>query len=155
MEDLLRVLSSLIDQDPALGSVLATGTRLLNLHQAQSMLRLRRPEQVLPLLGGAVAQAAYLLPDLASVRRENEVEAVGQLVAVRRLLRDLDGVDGVDPAPLGEALRRLRHPDTAPAVRGAALAVGVAAGELSDSDLAHELRAGFTPGPNLASPRGC
>lgn len=153
VEDLLRVLSSLIDQDPALGSVLATVTRLLNLHQAQSMLRLRRPEQVLPLLGGAVAQAAYLLPDLASVRRENEVEAVGQLVAVRRLLRDLDGVDGVDPAPLGEALRRLRHPDTAPAVRGAALAVGVAAGELSDSDLAHELRAGFTPGaePGVAA----
>lgn len=143
---LLDLLDELIEQDPALSSVLATSARLLGLLEVRGVVALQHPERVGPLLRRAIAQAAYLVPDLAAAPRDEEFAAVETVVAARRLLRDLRGVDEVDVAALESALAGLRHAGSAPGVRGAALAVAAADGIVSDADLAGELRSYFGPG---------
>ena len=143
---LLDAVDDLIESDPSIPSVLASATRLLGLWLARSRVRFAEPERLGPLVDRALAQAAYLLPDLADVPRDAELEAVSQVVAARRLLRDLDAAEAVDATALSEGLAMLRAPGTAPAVRGAALAVAAADGHLNEDDLAAELRAHFVAG---------
>lgn len=146
IRQLLGQLGTLIDDDPNLSSVLTTASRLVSLRWAQETAQLGDTADLADLVGRALVQAAYLLPDLALVPRQDEQSAVEDVVRLRRVLRELRAWSGLDTTAIDEALAHLRNQHSVPAVRGSAWAIALTDGELSDNDVMAQLRAYFSPG---------
>lgn len=168
---LVALLRSTLDVDRDLASIVAGGQRLLHLWRARAELDAQdHGDELLGLVDQALATSAYLVADLGRAAPEDEEAAVGTAVALRALVRAAEraadeaasfapGLDGATPdargAGVGPGVRRelarLREDRaTAPAVRGALLALGHVDGEVPDDVLVTQVRgallAGADPG---------
>ena len=141
-------LDQMIDQDSELGSVLGAAQQLLGLWRSRELLDLADPDELLAVAGRTLPQLAYLLDEAAGVKADDEPAVVDALVGVGDLVRQLN--DDLSAAVVGEALARLRTGEgVAPGVAGAALALGVASGEVDDDALGARIRSMFAPGADV------
>ena len=114
---LMELLARHLADDPDLASVTACAHQLLNLHRAREPLGVQDDAGVRALLEGACAIGLALLPGLASLKPEQEPDAVRKLVELRAVRAALAGTEP-DEA-WHAALARLA---AAPAVPGVAMA---------------------------------
>lgn len=164
LPQLLGMLSSHLDEDASLGSVLECGHRLVTLWRAREPLGVQRHPQLGRLLARVWPVALFLLPNLAVGDEAAETAAIGQLVSLRELGRLLAGLDRgpdregsppventVDLALLHAHLGRFAADGgVPPGVCGAAAALLYLDGEWDDHALAGLVARRFGPG---AQPR--
>ncbi|MDH6592423.1 hypothetical protein M2165_002312 [Variovorax sp. TBS-050B] len=139
LPQLLAMLSTHLDEDAALGSVVDCGHRLVTLWRAREPLGVQQHPQLRHLLGRVWPAALFLLPDIGPCGEDAEADAVKQLLSLRELGRLLDalqheiaqgeGEDGgageaVDPGLLRAQFERFATgAPVAPGVAGAASAL--------------------------------
>ncbi len=147
LPQLLQMLSSHLDEDANLGSVVDCGHRLVTLWRAREPLGLQQHPQVRALLERVWPAALFLLPDLASCDDAGEPDAIARLLSLRELGRMLDGLASVDLAPLHDQLARFAaRAGDAPGVCGAASALLFLDGRWGEPELAAVLAQRFGPG---------
>lgn len=136
LPQLLSMLSTHLDEDAALGSVVDCGHRLVTLWRAREPLGVQQHPQLRSLLERVWPAALFLLPDLGPCPEEGEADAVKQLLSLRELGRllaslgeefgdnDGDGGRTIDLDLLRAQLERFATgAAAAPAVAGAASAL--------------------------------
>jgi hypothetical protein len=144
---LIRRVDRMAEHDPDLGSVVASAHYLTGLWRSRDMLDLESPATLVRAAAQTLPQVAYLADQTASVKSEDEPEAINQLLAAWELADRLAEDGEVDPSAVRDAFARLRtRPDTAPGVSGCVLALGVQMGDAAESALAARLVAAFSPG---------
>ena len=145
-------LDQLIEQDGRLDSVFGAVRQVLAIWRARELLDLSQPDDLLSLVKRALPQLAYLLEKGGKASAEDEPMVIQSLIGAQDLIRTLAEspqdplVPADDTVVLRSALSRLRIQAEAPGVLGAALALGVTAGEVSDEELGERVRAMFAPG---------
>jgi hypothetical protein len=133
LPQLLSMLSTHLDEDASLGSVVECGHRLVTLWRAREPLGVQQHPQLRSLLERVWPAALFLLPDVGGCPEEGEAGAVKQLLSLRelgRLLASLQGELGeagdgaIDLDLLRTQLERFATgASAAPAVAGAASAL--------------------------------
>jgi hypothetical protein len=127
LPQLLQMLSTHLDEDPAFASVVECGHRLSTLWRAREPLGVQQHPQLHALLKRVWPAALFLLPNLARCDEASEARAVEHLLSLRelgRLLSDIEDPVGIDLAPLLAHLDRLANDvAVAPAIAGAAAAL--------------------------------
>ena len=158
LPQLLGMLSTHLNEDASLGSVIDCGHRLVTLWRAREPLGVQQHPELRRLLARVWPAALFLLPNLQHSPADAEAQAVQHLLALRelgRMLHTLDApVDTAAPArPLIDASLLTPHlqriataPDTAPGVCGAATALLYLEGLWDDAQLDTVLRQRFGPG---------
>ncbi|MCZ8094438.1 MAG: DUF5682 family protein [Acidovorax sp.] len=168
LPQLLGMLSTHLNEDASIGSVIDCGHRLVTLWRAREPLGVQQHPELRRLLARVWPAALFLLPNLQHSPAEAEAQAVQHLLALRelgRMLQTLDApADGgttagaaptpapasalaIDPALLIPHLQRFAtEPDTAPGVCGAATALLYLEGLWDDAQLDTVLRQRFGPG---------
>lgn len=155
LPQLLSMLSTHLDEDASLGSVVDCGHRLVTLWRAREPLGVQQHPQLRVLLERVWPAALFLLPDLAQGPEEAEAGAVKQLMSLRELgrllasLREEAGGDGraVDLDLWSAQLERFATgADVSPAVAGAASALMFLDGHWDESTLENVVRRRFGPG---------
>ena len=140
LDEHLDRLGSLVERhletDPDLASLAGAGERLLALWTARTELDIGEGASVLRLIDAVVAPLAYLTPSLAATAPEAEDTAVGTILSVRGLVREL-GSAGIDAEAVSRELARVRlDPECAPGVFGALTALAAVDGEVTTAQLA-------------------
>ncbi|WP_157257612.1 DUF5682 family protein [Oerskovia sp. Root918] len=104
LDRLVALLRSTLDVDPSLESVVGGLHRLVDLWDARVELGLdgHAPE-LLDLVDHGLATAAYLVPGLGKVDADAEPAAVGTLVSLRDLLREVHRAGALSTVPDGVA----------------------------------------------------
>ena len=144
----LRIeLDRIIEQDPDLGSVLGAIRQILGLYRARDLLDIPEPEALLSLVDRGLPQLAYLLGEAADANADEEPSVVAALIGAHDLARTMD--EAVNADVVNDALARLRSAGS-PGVSGAALALGVASGQVGDDVLGEKVQAVFAPGADPA-----
>lgn len=87
LPQLLSMLSTHLDEDAALGSVVDCGHRLVTLWRAREPLGVQQHPQLRSLLERVWPAALFLLPDVGECPEEGEAGAVKQLLSLRELGR--------------------------------------------------------------------
>ncbi len=174
LPQLLGMLSTHLNEDASIGSVIDCGHRLVTLWRAREPLGVQQHPELRRLLARVWPAALFLLPNLQHSPADAEPQAVQHLLALRelgRMLHTLDApADGattagradaqgtgptppltnalvIDPALLIPHLQRFAtEPDTAPGVCGAATALLYLEGLWDDAQLDTVLRQRFGPG---------
>ncbi|RLJ37668.1 DUF5682 family protein [Acidovorax sp. 106] len=168
LPQLLGMLSTHLNEDASIGSVIDCGHRLVTLWRAREPLGVQQHPELRRLLARVWPAALFLLPNLQHSPAEAEAQAVQYLLALRelgRMLQTLDApADGgttagaaptpapasalaIDPALLIPHLQRFAtEPDTSPGVCGAATALLYLEGLWDDAQLDTVLRQRFGPG---------
>ncbi|WP_431125539.1 DUF5682 family protein [Variovorax paradoxus] len=134
LPQLLSMLSTHLDEDAALGSVVDCGHRLVTLWRAREPLGVQQHPQLRSLLERVWPAALFLLPDVGECPEEAEAGAVKQLLSLRELGRLLASLqseleeeangDAVDLGLLRAQLERFATGAlAAPGVAGAASAL--------------------------------
>ena len=159
LPQLLSMLSTHLDEDAALGSVVDCGHRLVTLWRAREPLGVQQHPQLRSLLERVWPAALFLLPDVGPCPEEAEAGAVKQLLSLRELgrllaaLKDEFGEDGraIDLDLLRAQLERFATgAAVAPAVAGAASALLYLDGHWDEHALETVVRQRFGAG---AQPR--
>ncbi|MET3495245.1 DUF5682 family protein [Variovorax boronicumulans] len=159
LPQLLSMLSTHLDEDAALGSVVDCGHRLVTLWRAREPLGVQQHPQLRSLLERVWPAALFLLPDLGAGPEEAEAGAVKQLLSLRelgRLLASLNDELGDDAWSVDLDLLRVQlerfatGAAVAPAVAGAASALLFLDGHWDEYALETVVRQRFGPG---AQPR--
>ena len=159
LPQLLSMLSTHLDEDAALGSVVDCGHRLVTLWRAREPLGVQQHPQLRSLLERVWPAALFLLPDLGPCPEEAEAGGVKQLLSLRELgrllaaLKDEFGEDGraIDLDLLRAQLERFATgAAVAPAVAGAASALLYLDGHWDEHALETVVRQRFGAG---AQPR--
>lgn len=160
LPQLLQMLSTHLDEDASLASVVGCGHRLVTLWRAREPLGVQQHPQLRALLQRVWPAALFLLPDLGTGDEGAEAEAVKQMLSLRELGRllgrlDVDAGDeagsGPDMAPLHAQLERFAiGAGVAPGVAGAAAALLFLDGAWSEVAPESLVRQRFGPG---AEPR--
>ena len=176
LPQLLGMLSTHLNEDASLGSVIDCGHRLVTLWRAREPLGVQQHPELRRLLARVWPAALFLLPNLQHSPADAEAQAVQHLLALRelgRMLQTLDapadgaadagsagahGTDPTQPPPPASALgtdpalliphlqRFATQADTAPGVCGAATALLYLEGLWDDAQLDTVLRQRFGPG---------
>ena len=160
LPQLLSMLSTHLDEDASLGSVVDCGHRLVTLWRAREPLGVQQHPQLLGLLERVWPAALFLLPDAGACAEEGEAGAVKQMLSLRelgRLLASLQGEQGqarddaIDLGLLRAQLERFASgAQAAPGVAGAASALLYLDGHWDEQALDTVVRQRFGPG---AQPR--
>jgi hypothetical protein len=159
LPQLLSMLSTHLDEDAALGSVVDCGHRLVTLWRAREPLGVQQHPQLRSLLERVWPAALFLLPDLGSCPEEAEGGAVKQLMSLRELGRLLASLQeefsedsrAIDLDLLRAQLERFATGAlVAPAVAGAASALLYLDGHWDENALETVVRQRFGAG---AEPR--
>lgn len=149
---LVALLRSTLDVDPSVDSVVAGVRRVLGLWDARAELDLEQEAgALLDLAEQGLAAASYLVPDLGRAEPPAQDDAVATVVALRGVCREARRAGRSGPGSGAEAvareLARVREDGTsAPAVRGALLALATVDGETGDDVLVARTRAQLAPG---------
>ena len=176
LPQLLGMLSTHLNEDASLGSVIDCGHRLVTLWRAREPLGVQQHPELRRLLARVWPAALFLLPNLQHSPADAEAQAVQHLLALRELGRMLQTLDapadgaadagsagahgtaptqppppasalGTDPALLIPHLQRFAtQADTAPGVCGGATALLYLEGLWDDAQLDTVLRQRFGPG---------
>ena len=176
LPQLLGMLSTHLNEDASVGSVIDCGHRLVTLWRAREPLGVQQHPELRRLLARVWPAALFLLPNLQHSPADAEAQAVQHLLALRELGRMLQTLDapadgaadagsagahgtaptqplppasalGTDPALLIPHLQRFAtQADTAPGVCGAATALLYLEGQWDDAQLGTVLRQRFGPG---------
>ena len=147
---LQRRLDDMIEQDPELPSVLGAAQQVLGLWRARDFLDIAEPELLLDVVNRALPQVAYLIGKSANASAEDEPGVITAMISAHDLVRQQADLTSVNADVLRDALNRLRD-DASPGVRGAALALGVASGDVPDEELTSAVRMVFGPGADMAA----
>ena len=155
LPQLLQMLSTHLDEDANLSSVIDCGHRLVTLWQAREPLGVQQHPQVQALLERVWPAALFLLPNMASCDAAGESAAVAQLLSMRELGRMLKGgseTNAVDVEPMHDLLVRFAmRSEVAPGVCGAAAALLFLDGCWGEAELAELLADRFGPGADSRS----
>lgn len=158
LPQLLGMLSTHLNEDASLGSVIDCGHRLVTLWRAREPLGVQQHPELRRLLARVWPAALFLLPNLQHSPADAEAQAVQHLLALRELGRMLHTLDApadtaaparalIDASLLTPHLQRFATaPDTAPGVCGAATALLYLEGLWDDAQLDTVLRQRFGPG---------
>nr|WP_240457091.1 DUF5682 family protein [Acidovorax sp. 1608163] len=158
LPQLLGMLSTHLNEDASLGSVIDCGHRLVTLWRAREPLGVQQHPELRRLLARVWPAALFLLPNLQHSPADAEAQAVQHLLALRELGRMLHTLDApavtaapalalIDTSLLTPHLQRFAtEPDTAPGVCGAATALLYLEGLWDDAQLDTVLRQRFGPG---------
>ncbi|WP_417070399.1 DUF5682 family protein [Niveibacterium terrae] len=150
LPQLLQMLSTHLDEDASLASVVESGHRLSTLWQAREPLGVQRNPQLFALLERIWPTALFLLPDLASCDEASEARAVQNLLSLRELGRQLGAIEdgaGIDLAQLHQHLDRFATgAGLSPAIAGASAALLFLEGVWSEASLEAVVHARFGAG---------
>lgn len=158
LPQLLDMLSTHLNEDASIGSVIDCGHRLVTLWRAREPLGVQQHPELRRLLARVWPAALFLLPNLQHSPADAEAQAVQHLLALRELGRMLHTLDAptdataesstlIDTGLLTPHLQRFAtEPDTAPGVCGAATALLYLEGLWDDAQLDTVLRQRFGPG---------
>jgi len=167
LPQLLKMLTTHLDEDANLASVVDCGHRLLTLWRAREPLGVQQHPQLRTLLLRVWPSALFLLPNLAQCPPEAQTQAVRTLLSLRelgRLLSSLEPEAGEDAAAQQHAqtaafaahLQRLATPvlvktsGAPPALRGAASALLYLDGVWDEAGLSLCVQTGFGIGAQTA-----
>ena len=134
MPQLLAMLTTHLNEDASLASVVDCGHRLVTLWRAREPLGVQKHPQIRDLLLRLRPAALFLLPNLAQCPLEGQMQAVKTLLSLRELWRLLDTLDKesefasdntlVSLDAFTAHLQRLANPTASPpAIAGAASAL--------------------------------
>jgi len=134
LPQLLAMLTTHLNEDASLASVVDCGHRLVTLWRAREPLGVQQHPQLRELLLRLRPAALFLMPDLAQCAPEGQMQAVNTLLSLRELWRLLEALDEeagfagdsklVSPDAFTAHMQRLAQPGAAPpAIAGAAAAL--------------------------------
>jgi hypothetical protein len=134
LPQLLAMLTTHLNEDASLASVVDCGHRLITLWRAREPLGVQQHPQLRALLLKIRPAALFLLPNLAQCPPDSQAQAVKTLLSLRELWRLLEALDNdtlfssdtrlVSPDALTAHLQRLTSTSTTPpAIAGAASAL--------------------------------
>lgn len=134
LPQLLAMLTTHLNEDASLASVVDCGHRLVTLWRAREPLGAQQHPQLRVLLRRLRPVALFLLPNLAQCPPEGQMQAVKTLLSLRELWRLLETLDSesdfagdpalVSPDAFTAHLQRLANPSASPpAIAGAASAL--------------------------------
>ncbi|MCL2529945.1 MAG: DUF5682 family protein, partial [Coriobacteriia bacterium] len=143
---LLTELERMIEKDNNLDSVLGAVRQLRGLWRARDLLEFRAPERLLDLADKALPQLAYLFEQAAHADEEREPGVIAALITATEITRDSTQTDDSAATLITQVLQRLQKEDASLGIQGAALALGVASGNVPDKDLSTRVKAVFAQG---------
>jgi hypothetical protein len=158
LPQLLGMLSTHLNEDASIGSVIDCGHRLVTLWRVREPLGVQQHPELRRLLARVWPAALFLLPNLQHTPADAEAQAVQHLLALRELGRMLHTLDApteatAEPSTLIDTGLLIPHlqrfataPDTASGVCGAATALLYLEGLWDDAQLDTVLRQRFGPG---------